>query len=226
MPTTRGLGRYLGAIGDTADLIGRGDIFPTEAPPLVVADWFFPPGPPAPVKIPYSWLFRGLRERPDKPFTTAAVSHPDGDVATATDQASQREYGNNPFTATLATGVRADLTNLCTFMLAFYATQAGQVPRARYLALTLNLFGRTQAEQWTIMGLAIGTRITITGAPTDWPQGATEQVIEGVRQVVAARQRLVILNTAPVVGTTPGVAGPWLRTDVSNLAALTDTMPF
>lgn len=60
-----------------------------------------------------------------------------------------------------------------------------------------------------------------------WPAGVTELVIEGIEHTYDTDGgRLVAWKTAPVIGSTPGVAGPWFRLGESRTAAGTDLMPF
>jgi hypothetical protein len=223
--TVRGLGRYLGAIGDTSNLIALADVFPADRAAPVVADWFFPYGPPTPIQIPFAWLTTPLSARPDKPFTTATVTQTGGSTARGKSAASLAEYGQNNFSAALSTAVDADPGCLTQFVLAYYATPPGSVPRTRFPTLRLILNGRTPSEQMRILGLALGTRITITGVPVSWPAGASQQVIEGIRQSGVGSQRVVEWNTSPVIGAAAGVSGPWFRAD-SSLADGTDVAPF
>lgn len=225
MSTVSGLGRYLGAIGGTSALIANVDVFPAGTSAAVVADWFFPAGPPTPVKIPFAWLTTPLSSSPDKPFTTAAVTQAAGNTSRAKAAASLAEYGQNEFTATLNTTVDGEAPSLSTFVLAYYATPPGSVPRTRFPSLLLILNGRTPAEQMRILGLGLGQRFSITDAPVSWPAGATEQVIEGVHHSASGDQRIVEWSTSPIIGSTPGVAGVWFRAD-SSAADGTDVAPF
>lgn len=173
---------------------------------------------PLPVQIPYLWLtaIQPLRSRPDKPLTTAAVTQTGGPTARAQDADSLGAFGDNLFQATLDTATRGDTQALADWVISYYATEPTDVPRARFPSLLLRLNARTLAEKQRIMGVTIGTRISITGAPATWPQGATEQVVEGIRQI-RGEAADVVWNTAPVVGATPGTAGVWFRLDSSVL---------
>ncbi len=229
MSTIRGLGRYAGAIGATSNLLPLPDIFAADTASLIVNDWFWPPGPPTPVQIPYAWLSPPLRSRPDKPMTTAAVSQSNGgDTGTSNTQfneASLTEYGDNAFTATLNTACAGDIANLAKWILDFYATAPSAVPRARFPSLTINLAARAPHEIWRILDITLGTRVSITDTPAGWPAGASEQVVEGIHHAAGANERWVEFNTAPVVGSTAGAAGPWFRLDTSMLGG-TDVMPY
>lgn len=215
MSDVRGYGRYLGMIGCGSTLLDQGGVFPADNAAPILNDWTWQPGPPAPVEIPYVWIFgdQPLRVRPDKPLTSAAVSVNNGRTATAQDKASIAAYGDNEFSAGLDTATTADAAALARWVVAYYATDPDDVPRARFPQLLIRLTGRTQPEMHRILSVGIGTRITITGAPATWPQGATEQVVEGIRHTLG-EARDVEWTTAPVVGSEPGEAGPWFRLDV------------
>jgi len=211
----RGYGRYLGMIGGGSTLLDRAGLFPADNAAPILNDWTFQPGPPAPVEIPYHWLagFQPLRVRPDKPLTSASVGIDGGATATAQDAASLAAYGDNEFSATLHSATPADAPTLADWVVAYYATDPDDVPRARFPQLLIRLTGRTAVEMQRILSVGIGTRITITGAPATWPEGATEQVVEGIRHSLG-EARDVEWTTAPVVGNAPGVEGPWFRLDV------------
>ena len=226
MSDVRGYGRSLGMFGTSTALLGVPGIYPADNAAPILADWNFQPGPPAPVEIPYAWLagFQPLRVRPDKPLTTASVSVNGGTTANAQDNDSLAAYGDNAFSADLHTATPADAQALAQWVVDYYATDPDDVPRARFPALLVRLTGRTQAEMHRILSVGIGTRITITGAPATWPEGATEQVVEGIRHELS-EARDVEWTTAPVVGSAPGTAGPWFRLDVSHWDG-DDVIPF
>jgi hypothetical protein len=70
-------------------------------------------------------------------------------------------------------------------------------------------------------GLAVATP-----NPTAWPAGVTELVIEGIEHTIGSDDaRWVRWKTAPVVGSTPGTAGPWFRLGESRTGG-TDLLPF
>lgn len=204
-----------------ATLRPRPDLLGTSGSAAIFNDYWWGTGvvsPPAPVEIPYGWLagFQPLRIRPDKPLTTAAVSVDGGGTASAEDGASLAAFGDTAFSATLHTATPTDAAALAAWAVAYYATDPDDVPRARFPALLIRLTGRTQPEMHRVLSVGIGTRITITGAPATWPEGATEQVVEGIRHTLSDA-RDVEWTTAPVVGSAPGVAGPWFRLGESLL---------
>lgn len=223
MSSVRGYGRYLGMIGRSGRLAGFADVFPPSTIPAILQDWAFQPGPPAVVQIPYVWLADQLRYRPEKPFTTAAVSRSGAGTARARNATAVSEYGDNPFSADLATACTADPASLAKHVVDHYA-QAGQTPRSRMSSLTIQLAGKTQAEIHRILSIQQGQRISITGAPATWPAGMTEQIVEGIQRSYS-EGATVTFQFSPVIGTTPGVAGPWFRLDVSA-ADGTDLIPF
>ena len=187
---------------------------------------------PAPVLIPYSWLStpdgQPIQWRPDKPITSYEITQTAGGVATGYDAASQAEYGDNTYTATLDTANPQDATNLGTFTLAFYATQAGSVPRQRFSVLQFVLNARTLDEQVVIMSVLRGQRISIRGAPATWAQGMTEQVVEGIGDSIAPSRRIRAWLTSPVVASTPISAGqtvPWFHLGASAWGG-TDVRPW
>lgn len=61
---------------------------------------------------------------------------------------------------------------------------------------------------------------------TGWPDGVTELVIEGIAHSIDGDVRNVVWNTAPVIGATPGVAGPWFRADQSRTDTGSDLLAF
>lgn len=178
-----------------------------------------------PLLIPYSWLQPPVVSRTDKPYTTATVAQHDGTTATDQNAASLAEYGDLNFAATLYTATDADTANLASWMLAYYATQPGEVPRTRFSRLAICLSKRTVAQQLFLHeNCLIGRHIQITDPPITWPQGAAHQVIEGVHNVVS-QLRMLNLLTSPLVGADPGVAGPWFRYGTSSWGG-TDAIVF
>ena len=181
---------------------------------------------PVAVAIPFAWLTPALNWAVDRVYTTAAVTGADGGAGRAASAESVDEYGENNFTANLATLSTADPINLAHFTIAFFAPGAGEVPRMRAATMAFVLNSRTADEQAVILAASLpGTRITLTGAPTDLPEGGTEQVIEGVAHTHAEGPRTVAWITAPVLGLTPGVSGPWFLLGSSSLSG-TDYMAY
>lgn len=197
-----------------------------SVPAPTVASSGSPAGsPPDPTEIPYIWLAPPLTFRPERPINSAVVNQNSGVTTRRSDRTSQNEWGVNTFTETLHTAVDADPGNLGDHIMTFYATQPGAVPRSRSSAMTFNLLKRTQSECQRLLRVARGERIRITDAPADWPQGATELVVEGRASVIAVDERWLSWWVAPVIGSTDGVSGPWFRWDASSWDG-TDLRPF
>lgn len=186
----------------------------------VVNDWYWGGGPPPVTQIPYSWLVQPLKLRPDKPINIVDVSTASGVTVRSQSDAAVQEYGESPVTVQIATAVDADAANLGGHIVGSYAQ-----PRMRCPQLTFDLLARTDMEIWTLLGRSYGDRIQITGTPPNWPAAATHLVIEGIQHTVGLDTRQVVWNTSPVIGSAPGVAGPWFRTDVSRTDG-TDKLAF
>lgn len=203
-------------------LLPRTDGFGSGAAARSAHDFFFGFAAPAPVQIPYDWLSPPLRARADQPINDVAVSQTGGGTAYQTSAASIARYGDAAGRFTLETAQPGDMQSLATWVIAYYATS-----RMRCPSLTINLFGatRSDAEKWLVLGVAIGTRIQITGAPATWPEGISTLIVEGIAHQVGGNVRLVTWNTSPVIGGTPGVVGPWFELNSSPLNG-TDVVPF
>lgn len=163
---------------------------------------------PEPVEIPWSWLSGPMRFRQDRAATHAAVSKVGGGTAIA--QVSADEQIS--FTASLQSGNDVDPANLAQFVVDYY-----DEARTRLAEVRLVLNERTDEELWTILGVEIGTRITITGTPTGWPEGADSLVVEGIHPESSTDYRAVTWATSPVIGEAAGEVGPFFRVDVSTL---------
>jgi hypothetical protein len=231
--SSSGFGRRLDATIVDGDLIARADVPWPDSAAAAMNDWFWGGGPPTPVQIPYAWLTPPVRFRPDPAYNVTTITRTGGAQAFNRDPDSVDAFGETEFTATLDTAVEADLGALGSHILRFYATQPGDVPRTRAPQLVVNLLlvelmaGRSGL--YTVLDREIGDRIAIAGTPvgaaTAWPQGTTSLVIEGIEHRVATDTRYVLWNTAPVIGASPGVPGPWFRLGASRLGGA-DTLPF
>lgn len=183
--------------------------------------WGF--SPPVPVKIPYTWLSRPFRSRADRPITNAAVSRTNAGTAYATNTAGITSFGHVAATTGLDTAQNGDPQSLANWLITYYAS-----PRMRCPSLTINLFGpdRSDYEKWRVLGVTIGTRIQITGAPATWPEGITSLIVEGIVHQIGQAVRTVIWTTSPVIGATPGTAGPWFRLNGGSNINGADAVPF
>jgi hypothetical protein len=188
----------------------------------VVNDYWWPSGLPAtPSQVPLCWFTRPLGMRLERPYNHAEVSQSGGAFARADNKTSIAfAKGVYPFSATLATAVDADPANLAHWIVTYYGD-----PRMRSPGLRLDLLYRTDDEKRFLLRLGIGTRIRITGVPTAWPAGADQLVIVGIGHELTLSRRILRWTTQPVIGTTPGAAGPWFRWGVSKRSSA-DTRPF
>lgn len=192
-------------------------------PQVAMNDYFWGGYPPAVTEIPYDWLTPPARWRPDQPRNVATVTRTGGSSARAQDTASVDAVQERPFAATVDSQVTGDPRNYADWIVAYYTDMRQRMP-----TLTLNLVPRTDVECWRVLGRSIGDRIRITGTPvgvTAWPDGTTELVIEGVEHRIGGDTRFVVWNTAPVIGSAAGVAGPWFRLDESFTDGA-DVLPF
>ena len=188
-----------------------------EDPAILAQDWYLAGlSPPAPTSIPWSWLSGPIRFRQGKPFTYAAVTKTSGGTAESSVAADEQ----TDFEANLDTANDVDAGNLAHFVTTYYDTA-----RTRIASVVLILNSRTQTEIWTILGMAIGDRFTITDVPTDWPAGASSLVIEGIQHLSDGERRVVVWTTSPLIGETVGSVGPFFRVGVSALGG-TDLLPW
>lgn len=188
-----------------------------ETAMLLAHDVYFGGWPPSPVQIPWSWIRAPIRGRQDSPYTVAEVSVTGGGTARAEQANRTRDWR---FTAALDTVADADAQELADWVIDYYDTS-----RTRWRDLTLRLNGRTDLEIQTILSVVQGTRITITDLPTGYPTGASELVVEGIRNRMDAQLRDVIWTAVPIIGAELGEAGPWFRLDESLIGG-TDVVPF
>lgn len=175
--------------------------------------------PPDPAEIPVTWLSEPLKLRLERPYTHAEVTQFDGPTARS-DSTTLSTYSVFPFSATLYTPVDADTANLAHFTVTYNAD-----PRMRSPYLSINLLYRSDDEKAYLLGIGRNRRIRITGLPDEWPAGADTLVIRGIQHSATTLGRQLIWITGPVIGTTPGVAGPWFRTGTSSLGG-SDIRPF
>ena len=176
---------------------------------------------PPPTQIPLLWLSQPLPHRMDPPYNNAEVTQANGGaVGRKRDAASIAEYGDQPFVETLHTATALDATALAIFAV----TRRGD-PRVRSPQLTVNLLYRTDAEKQLLLSVRRNRRIQITGVPPEFPEGADSLVVTGITHQIGVAVRLIHFATRAVIGTTPGVPGPWFRVGSSALGG-TDLIPF
>lgn len=220
-----GMGFRIGAPEwDVEDMIGRVDVLDqAAAAPAIVNDYFWDTVP-APVVIRYAWLSPPFRSRADQPINDPAVTIAGGGTAHSPNATSIARYGDFGFPVTLNTAVAADADALAGWLSTNYADF-----RMRSPSLTVNLLnGSLQpADIQRLLAVKIGDRIVIPDAPATWPQGSASLFVEGIsRQILIDRCRYITFNTSPVIGTTPGVPGPWFRWGASTWGSSTDQIPF
>lgn len=189
---------------------------------------------PDPTLIPWTWLQPSLQMRTDQPINSAQITRAGGLTYTKDAYTSQSTFGVYAASATVDSIVPDDPANFANFLTVYFASPLTYVP-----VFTLSLVPRTDAERIIILGLEIGTRVTLgqgtvvdgTGnttvltVPGTVPAGAVSSVIEGIRHYSSATDRVVQWTMAPLLGVTPGTEGPWFRLDVSALDG-SDAVPF
>lgn len=172
--------------------------------------------PPA-IEIPYRWIAAGsLKMRTDRPITHAAVTKSGGGTAIASVLADEQI----DFTSTTESTNDVDAPNRAHFTVTYY-----DEPRTRLSSLRFILNRRTVPEIWTLLGVEIGTRIQITGTPANWPEGATDLVVEGKAHSILGDLRVLAWNASPLIGEAVGQVGPFFRVGVSELDG-TDLLPW
>lgn len=179
-----------------------------------------PTGAPRPFEIPICWLTQPVTLRLEQPFTTAAISRDDGTTARDASAANRLEYGDFPFAAELHTATTTDAANLAHWTITHRST-----PRMRSPQLSINLLFRTDTEKVALLRIPRWSRITITGVPPEFPEGASSLVVAGMKHEIGIGVRMLRIVTAPVIGTTPGVPGPWFRYGSSSWGGA-DLIPF
>lgn len=166
--------------------------------------------PPVLVEIPICWLSQPVRLRLERPITTAAVTRTGHGTSYDSDAAALAEFGDQSFTAELDTACSADPAVLASWTVTYRSE-----PRTRSPELFINLMHRSDDERVRILRLQRNQRIQLTGVPPEFPEGAAHLVISGVTDAIGVMGRLVRFTTRPVIGTSPGVAGPWFRVGTS-----------
>lgn len=158
------------------------------------------PGPPAPVEIPLCWFTQPVALRMERPFTTAAVTQ----TGVGTSYASAGAVSDFPFTATLSSATTGSAQRLADFTIAYRSQALMRSP-----VLILDLMHRAPAEIVMLQRIERNQRITITGIQPEYPQGAQHLIVSGITHVIGINTRRIQWTTRPVIGTAPGVSGPW-----------------
>lgn len=185
--------------------------------------------PNAPTEIPLIWLSQPLPMRLDQPVNTATITRPgtvyadgsQGPTGFAEDLTSYDEYGAFPgYEANLTSLTEGDPAALAAHTVA-YLSEA----RTRVVQATIDLLYRTDAERLLILRVERGQRIRLTGVPVEFPEGADSLIVAGIAHETGVQRRRITWTFNAVVGSTPGVPGPWFRLDSSVLDG-PDLMPF
>lgn len=187
----------------------------------VASDFWWGFSRTSPTQIPYTWLSPPVRFRVDAPINDVAVTRTGAETAYLSSPTSISQYGDVSASITIDTVSPNDSVALATWMITYYSGQ-----RMRCPALMVNLFPRTEPETWRVLGVAIGTRIQITGAPATWPEGTSSLIVEGITHSISQNGQTVMWNTSPVVGATPGTVGPWFRLNGGSAINGSDVVPF
>lgn len=219
-----GVGRKFGHGGRyRRSLVSRGNLLDqTNTARAVADDWFWGIAPPMVTVIPYGWLSPPAQFRADQPINSPQIATSGGGTAVMPNVASIAQYGEFRQPVTLSALSSADGPALAYWFSTYYA---GFRMRCPSLAVNLLDARRTQAEVWRVLGVRIGDRISIPDAPATWPEGTNSMFVEGIQHEVSQNRRMVTFNCSPVVGSSPGVVGPWFREGIS-FASGTDAGPF
>lgn len=208
-----------------ADLRPRPDV-PDSPTAEILADYVWGGlAPPPSVQIPYAWIAQPVRFRSDSPINSATVTREGHGSATANDLADQQEHLVFSAEATLDTVSDQDAVNFATHLVTYYTQPRMRCPQLRFSLLRRWADDRTGSQCRLLLGIKEGDRISITGAPATWPDGANELIVEGLHHTIDVAERWIEFNTSPVIGSSPGVAGPWFRLGASFLSGA-DLLPY
>jgi len=239
MPTTAsGKGRILG-MGDWTDDDLITDVErPTPPASAVVNDWFWF-GAPAPTYIPWTWLSMPMALRLDQPINSASIiNNATGTATTATNPTSQAAWTTFPASGSITSAILQDAANFAAFLVAYYNNPITRAPTWT-IDLAGTQFASSPENRWRVLGRELGDRVTLAPStivdpngnsvtlpvPAGLPPAARSLVIEGIQQSSSPTSRVVTWTTSPLLGSTPGVEGPWFRLDYSFLDG-TDVVPF
>jgi hypothetical protein len=175
---------------------------------------------PVPFDIPLCWLTPPVTLRLEQPYTTAEISRDGGGTYRNVHAANRDEYGDFPYTATLATFTDTDPANLAHWTVTYRS-----IPRVRCSQIAINLMFRTDSERVDLLRIPRWSRIRLTGVPPEFPEGAASIVVAGAKHQIGLAGHMLYLTTAPVVGLVAGVPGPWFRYGQSSWGG-TDVIPF
>lgn len=158
------------------------------------------------------WLAPPWQQRVLPPVNIAEVTRsPDGLTAVSRNSTSADEYGEYASPpATIETATDADPENLARFLTYLYPD-----PRMRTVVMTFDLMTKSNTVRHTVLAREISDRTSMTGLPTNAPEGIGEQFVEGITHRISTLRRVTEWNMSPVLGPVPGVAAVWAQVDVS-----------
>lgn len=164
-------------------------------------------GPPAPVEIPLCWLTVPVALRQQRPYTTASVRQSNF----GSGYASSGSTSDFPFDASIESATPGAAQLLADFVIAYRSD-----PLTRSPVLLIDLMHRTDAEIAFLLLIERNQRIKLTGTPPEYPEGAQHLIVSGITNTVGVFARKLRWTTRPVIGTSPGVSGPWFYFGASS----------
>lgn len=136
---------------------------------------------------------------------TAALS--DGTVSsTVVDTASRDEYGTHNTSVELATTDADEPLQRASWLVGQYAT-----PEARVPTLGVDLLPFDVADQAAILGLGVGSRLDVSGLPSQAASGTAQYFVEGYTETIGPESYTFVFNVSP-----PGLTlGVWILEDAT-----------
>lgn len=124
--------------------------------------------------------------------TTTAASG-DGSIAfVAVDSTSYDAYGPRVSDLELFTTDEEEIRSAAWWAVNSYAEPATRVP-----TLSVNLLGFSAADQAAILGLTVGSRITVTGLPTQAANTSEDYFVEGYTETSSIDGYVLTFNVSP-----------------------------
>lgn len=138
--------------------------------------------------------------------TVTAVSGDGTVTVVATDQASFDNYGPRNTELELFTTDEDEIHGAAWWNVNTYSEPVTRVPT---LSVSLLAYGTT--DQALILGLGVGSRITVDGLPTQAANAAEDYFVEGYTETITPTSYVLTFNVSP--------AGPYLSTWVLDSAS-------
>jgi len=204
------------------DLVGRLDV-PDGVSQKLIGDYLWGTGTifPTPVTLDYGWLVQPVAWRPVPPVNSQTVTRTGAGSAYATNTSSINEYGvYDPGGVTLETANDGDPASLASYATTWQPNFLQRPPQ-----LAFDLIHRSTTEQWAILSVTEGTRITLTNTPATWPAECVSVFVDGIAHEIGLDSRTVTFTCSPLVGQAAGQVGPWFQLDRSFLSG-SDVLPF